>query len=145
MMQSYHIHGDRNLRIHSEQKFRDDAIPPHSWGPSLWIHFEQNFKDDAIPPHSRGLKPLDTFWTEVQEWCNPTTLTGTEASGYILNRCSGMMQSHHTHGDRRLWIHFEQKFRDDAIPPHCYGEKFLWLGVPQQTARLQKSIFPDMQ
>ena len=20
----------------------------------------------------------------------------------------------------------------------CYGEKFLWLGVPQQTARLQK-------
>ena len=27
----------------------------------------------------------------------------------------------------------------------CYGEKFLWLGVPQQTARLQKSIFPDMQ
>ena len=27
----------------------------------------------------------------------------------------------------------------------CYGEKFLWLGVPQQTARLQKSIFPNMQ
>ena len=26
----------------------------------------------------------------------------------------------------------------------CYGEKFLWLGVPQQTARLQKSIFPNM-
>ena len=26
-----------------------------------------------------------------------------------------------------------------------YGEKFLWLGVPQQTARLQKSIFPNMQ
>ena len=25
----------------------------------------------------------------------------------------------------------------------CYGEKFLWLGVPQQTARLQKSIFPQ--
>ena len=24
-------------------------------------------------------------------------------------------------------------------------EKFLWLGVPQQTARLQKSIFPNMQ
>ena len=27
----------------------------------------------------------------------------------------------------------------------CYGEKFLWLGVPQQTSRLQKSIFPNMQ
>ena len=27
----------------------------------------------------------------------------------------------------------------------CYGEKFLWLGVPQQTARLQKSIFSNMQ
>ena len=27
----------------------------------------------------------------------------------------------------------------------CYGEKFLWFGVPQQTARLQKSIFPNMQ
>ena len=27
----------------------------------------------------------------------------------------------------------------------CYGEKFLWLGVPQQIARLQKSIFPNMQ
>ena len=27
----------------------------------------------------------------------------------------------------------------------CYGEKFLWLGVLQQTARLQKSIFPNMQ
>ena len=27
----------------------------------------------------------------------------------------------------------------------CYGEKFLWLGVPQQTVRLQKSIFPNMQ
>ena len=27
---------------------------------------------------------------------------------------------------------------------HYYGEKFLWLGVPQQTARLQKSIFPNM-
>ena len=26
-----------------------------------------------------------------------------------------------------------------------YGDKFLWLGVPQQTARLQKSIFPNMQ
>ena len=25
----------------------------------------------------------------------------------------------------------------------CYWEKFLWLGVPQQTARLQKSIFPQ--
>ena len=27
----------------------------------------------------------------------------------------------------------------------CYGEKFLWLGVPQQTARLQNTIFPNMQ
>ena len=26
-----------------------------------------------------------------------------------------------------------------------YREKFLWLGVPQQIARLQKSIFPNMQ
>ena len=30
--------------------------------------------------------------------------------------------------------------------PHmCYGEKFLWLGVPQQTAWLQKSILSNMQ
>ena len=27
----------------------------------------------------------------------------------------------------------------------CYREKFLWLGVPQQTARLHKSIFPNRQ
>ena len=26
-----------------------------------------------------------------------------------------------------------------------YGEKLLWLGVPQQTTRLQKSIFSNMQ
>ena len=77
MLQSHHIHGDWSLWIHFEQKFRDDAIPPHSWGP----------------------KPLDTFWTEVQGWCNPTTFTGTKASRYILNRCSWMMQSHHTHKD----------------------------------------------
>ena len=32
-----------------------------------------------------------------------------------------------------------------TIMERCYGEKFLWLGVPQQTARLQKSIFPNMQ
>ena len=34
---------------------------------------------------------------------------------------------------------------DDDEDDDCYGEKFLWLGVPQQTARLQKSIFPNMQ
>ena len=27
----------------------------------------------------------------------------------------------------------------------CYREKFLWLGVPQQTAWLQKSILSNMQ
>ena len=37
-------------------------------------------------------------------------------------------------------------FRYDlSIGRTCYGEKFLWLGVPQQTARLQKSLFPNMQ
>ena len=51
------------------------------------------------------------FWTEVQGWCNPTTFSGTEASGYLS----------------------EPKFKDDAILPHSWGPKSLdlfWTDVP---------------
>ena len=125
MMQSYHIHGGRDLRIHFEPKFRDDAILPHSQGP----------------------RPLDTFWTEVQGWCNPTTFTGAETSryilnrglgmmqsttfmgaetsGYILNRISGMMQSHHIHKNQNHRIYFGQMSQDDTMPLHSQGLRSL--------------------
>ena len=111
MIQSYHIHGDRDLRI----------------------HFEPRFRDDAILPLSRGPRPPDTFWTEVQGWCNPTTFMRVKTSRYILNRSSGMMQSYHIHGGWDLRIHFEPKFRDDAIPPHSWRPKspnLFWTDAP---------------
>ena len=111
MMQSYHVLEYQSHRIHSEPKF----------------------KDDTILPHSRGPRSPDTFWTEVQGWCNPTTFTGAKTSGYILNRSSGMMQSHHIHGGRDLQIHFELKFKDDAIPPNSWilkSRDLFWVDVP---------------
>ena len=103
MIQSYHILKDQSHRIHSEPKFIDDTILLRS----------------------RVLESSDPFWAEVHGWYNPTTFTGTEASGYILNKSSGMMQSHHIHGDRSLQIHFEQKFKDDTIPLHSRRPKSL--------------------
>ena len=52
-----------------------------------------------------------------------TTFMGAETSGYILNRSSRMTQSYHIRGGRELRIHFEPKFRDDAIPPHSRGPR----------------------
>ena len=40
------------------------------------------------------------FWTEVQGWCNPTTLSGTEVTGSIMDICLGMIQSLHSWGPR---------------------------------------------
>ena len=62
-----------------------------------------------------------------------TTFTGAETSGYILDQSSGMMQSDHIHEGCDLWIHFEPKFRDDAIPPHSRRPKspdLFWTDVP---------------
>ena len=41
------------------------------------------------------------LWTEVQGWCNPTTFSGTKASGY----------------------HSELKFKDDRILAHSRGPR----------------------
>ena len=43
---------------------------------------------------------------------------GAETSRYILNRISGMMQSHHIHEDRSHRIYFGQMSQDDTIPLH---------------------------
>ena len=126
MMQSYHIHRDKNIWIHFEPRFKDDAIPPHSRGPRPPDTFWTEVHGWCNPPLSRGPRPLDTFWTEVQGWCNPTTFIRTEISRYILNRGSGMMQSHHFHGGQDLWIHFEPRFRDDAIH-HFHGGQYFWI------------------
>ena len=93
MIQSYHIHEDWDLRINFELRFRDDAIHHFHGAWDLLIHFEPKFRDDAIPPHSRGPRPPDTFWTEVQGWCNPTTFMKTKVTGSILYRCPRMIQS----------------------------------------------------
>ena len=166
MIQSHHIHGGRDLHIHFEPRFRDDAIPSHSQGPrpldTFWtevqgwcnpplsrgrdlrihfelrfrddaihpfhrgrdlrIHFEPKFKDDAIPPHSWGPRPSDTFWTEVQGWCNPTTFMKTEVTRSILDRCPRMIQSLFILEDQGHRITFGQMSRDDTIPlQHHYS------------------------
>ena len=61
IIQCYHIHGDQDLQIHFELRFRDDAIHHFHGGKDLQIHFEPRFRDDAIPPHSLGPRPSDTF------------------------------------------------------------------------------------
>ena len=95
MMQSYHFHGGRDLWIHFEPRFRDDAIHHFHRGRDLWINFEPKFKDDAILPLSRGLRPPDT-----------------------LNQNLWMMQSHFILEDRGLHINLGQVPRDDTIPLH---------------------------
>ena len=108
MIQSYHIHRDRDLQIHFEPRFRDDAILPLSRGPRPPDTFWTEVQGWCNPPLSRGPRPPDTFWTEVQGWCNPTTFMGAETSRYILNRGSRMMQSHHIHEERSHRIYFGQ-------------------------------------
>ena len=62
---------------------------------SHWIHSELKFKDDTILPHSQVPKSSDPFWTKVQRWYNPTTFSNTEVTGSILNKISRMIQSYH--------------------------------------------------
>ena len=123
MMQSYHFHEGQDLQIHFELRFKDDAIHHFHEGQDLRIHFEPKFRDDAILPHSRGLRPLDTFWTEVQGWCNPTTFMKTEVTGSILDRCPRMIQSLFILEDQGHRITLGQMPRDDTIPPHSRGPK----------------------
>ena len=106
MMQSNHIHGGQNIRIRFEPRFKDDAIHHFHGGRDLRIHFEPKFRDDAIPPHSRGPRPLDTFWTEVKGWCNPTTFLRTKVTESILDKCPRMIQSLFIIEDRGHWITF---------------------------------------
>ena len=87
------------------------------------IHSEQKLKDDTILLRSRVPKSPDLFWTEVQGWYNPTTFLRTEVTGSVLNKCSGMIQSHHILEDRSHRIHSEQEFRDDKIPPNSQWPK----------------------
>ena len=145
-MQSHRILGDRSLRIPFWTEVQGWCNPTTfsrteitgsvlNWSSGMIqshrileyrshrIRYEQTFKDDTILPHSWGPRPSDTFWTEVQGWCNPTTFTGAETFGYILNRSSKMMQSHHIHEDRSHRIYFGQMSQDDAIPLHSWGPK----------------------
>ena len=114
----------------------------------MWNSNNPSSRNYGINTRSRVPKSPYPFWTEVQGWYNPTTFTGTEISGYILNRGSGMMQSptfmggetsryifnwilgmiqsYHFHGGRDLRIHFEPRFRDDAIH-HFHGGWDLWI------------------
>ena len=111
-------------RIRSEPKFKDDTILP----PSRWPKFTGSVLNRS-PRMIQSCHLLDDrsspdpFWTEVQGWYNPTTFTGTKIFGYILNQGSGMMQSYHFHEGQDLRIHFELRFRDDAIPPHSRGPR----------------------
>ena len=96
---------------------------PKYW--SHWIRSEPKFKDDTILPHSRGPRSPDTFWTEVQGWCNPTTFMKTEVTGSILDRCPRMIQSLFILEDRGHWITFGQMSRDDTIPIHSQRPRSL--------------------
>ena len=149
MMQSYHILGDQSLRIPFWTEVQGWCNPATFSGTEASGYLsEPRFKDDAILPHSRGPKPPYTFlnrssrmmqsfhilrdrslripfWTEVQGWCNPTTFSRTEASGYILNKSSRMIQSYHILEYRIHRSHSEQNFKHDTILPHSRVPKSL--------------------
>ena len=78
MIQSYHVLEYWSHRIHSELKF----------------------KDDTILPHSRVPKSPDPFWIEAQGWYNPATFSRTEVIRFIMDVCPGMIQSLFILGDR---------------------------------------------
>ena len=100
MMQSYHFHRGRDLQIHFESRFRDDAIHHFHGGRDLQIHFEPRFRDDTIH-HFHGGRDLQIHFEPR---------FGDDAI-------------HHFHGGQDLRIHFEPKFRDDAILPHSWGPR----------------------
>ena len=113
------------------------------------IHSEPKFKDDTILPHSRGPRSPDTFWTEVQGWCNPTTFLMTEVTldpfwtevqgwynpatfsmtevtpdpfwtevqGWYNPAAFSMTKLH--------WIRSKPKFKDDTIIPHSRESRSL--------------------
>ena len=56
------------------------------------------------------------FWTKVQGWCNPTTFSGTEVTGSILDRCPRMIQSLFILEDRSHRITSGQMSWYDTIP-----------------------------
>ena len=106
----------------------------------MWNLDNPSSRNYGMNTHSWVLESPDPFWTEVQGWYNPTTFTGTEISGYILNWGLGMMQAYHFHGGWDLRIHFEPRFRDDAIH-HFHGADTSRYILNQGSGMMQSTTF----